>query len=81
MALSTRQSSVNYFRVKHSFNADDDAESLLRAADRALRDKTQFINRCIRQAGPTIIKTINNERNKAVASALKEVYSPKPKPS
>jgi hypothetical protein len=60
------------FLVKHTFNADTEAESLLQAATKALRDKTEFINRCIQYAGPAIIKTINDERNQAVAEVLRE---------
>lgn len=74
MALLIDDIGVRNFRVrKYSFNADDAAESLIEAAEKAIRDKTEFINRCIMAAGADVLATINHERNTAVAAALKEV--------
>lgn len=76
MGLMLTEPVAKFFRVKHSFNADDDSESLIKAADAVLKDKTEFINRCIQAAGPTVIRTINEERNKAVALYLREESPP-----
>lgn len=76
MGLMLEEPGAKYFRVKHSFNADDDSESLIKAADAVLKDKTEFINRCIQAAGPGVIRAINDERNKAVALYLRDESPP-----
>ncbi len=60
--------------AKHSFNADDEAEEILLLAERALRDKTEFLNRLINKHGRQVIHTIMTERQKAVADALHEPH-------
>ena len=52
---------------KHSFNADEAAESILSLVERALRDKTEFLNRLIILHGRLTIETIMQERQQALA--------------
>lgn len=48
--------------AKHSFNADDDAESVLTTVEQVLRDKTEFLNRLIVAHGQAVIQSIMRER-------------------
>lgn len=48
--------------AKHTFNADDDVQPLLTRAQRVLKDKSEFLNRLIRQHGAAMIKIIHAER-------------------
>lgn len=78
MALSISSGVPKDSRVKHSFNANDDSEALLKTAGQVVKDKTEFINRCIQHAGPLVLRALNDERNKALAAWLRE-ESPPPK--
>ena len=72
MGLLLSEPPPKNFLVKHSFNADEESEKLLVSAEKILRDKTEFINRCIQHAGPLVIENVNTERNQHVAELLHE---------
>lgn len=56
MALSLNENPSKTFCVrKYSFNAEDDTERLIEAAEQAIKDRTEFINRCILHAGPLVL--------------------------
>lgn len=78
MGLLLSEGAENNFRVKHTFNADEDSETLLKTAAAVLKDKTEFINRCIQSAGPAVLRSINAERNKAVDLWLRDSTAKRP---
>jgi len=77
MGLLLASKTCTHSRVKHTFNAEGDTERLIQAAHRALKDKTEFINRCIRESGPDVLNLVNAERNAAVEEALRETSGPR----
>ena len=76
MGFTALHKSSSFERMKHSFNADDVAETYLRAAEMRLHDKTEFINRCIRHGGESIISAIAAERETEASAVLRELPAP-----
>lgn len=57
---------------KHSFNADDDSESVLATVEAVLKDKTEFLNRLIQMHGQAVIQSIMRERQDAFNKLLEK---------
>lgn len=71
MGLILETKRGEFFGVKHSFDTDERTEPLvLMAGKQPIKNKSEFVNRCILSVGEKVLREIAAERKEATAKML-----------